>query len=180
MDHCLIVCPLLFWPLHCLSFFDLRFLMISLVSSNFCFYQIHALQSNIYIFWLFPWKINIWFYMVTSKELGLWTYTIASIVDKSLSCCLKNDYILKNIKNKMTFKIHILFATRRYLSNKLNTLMDLFLARNSFLTSIFYLRLTCFIFEHKRSIAVCPNSMLISLSKLTREIDLIKCITENQ
>ena len=37
IDHCLSFCPFLFWPLYCLSAFDLRLLITTLVSSNpFC------------------------------------------------------------------------------------------------------------------------------------------------
>jgi hypothetical protein len=58
-DHCLSFCHFFFWPLCCLSFFDIRLLITSLVSSNFSdIGQIEGYQAPVFI-QQFPWRLHI-------------------------------------------------------------------------------------------------------------------------
>jgi hypothetical protein len=67
----IVVCPsVLFWALHCLSFFDLRLLVIPLASSNFS-YNI-VLLMNMYI-----WKTihdYLWYQLV--HKWNTWLFVV--------------------------------------------------------------------------------------------------------
>ena len=50
VDRCLSFCPFFFWPLCCLSFFELRILIIPLVSSSSpCFCVVHVIVLFIFL-----------------------------------------------------------------------------------------------------------------------------------
>ena len=51
LDLCsyLSFCPFFFWALHYLSFFDLRILITSLISSNFSFYSGKSILAFVFI-----------------------------------------------------------------------------------------------------------------------------------
>ena len=68
VDRCLSFCPFFFRPLCCLSFFELRILIIPLVSSNSsycCLVQVIVVN----MFYLF--SLDILFSMMTVKTINL-------------------------------------------------------------------------------------------------------------
>ena len=76
VDRCLSFCPFLFWPLHCLFFFDVRILITPLVSSNSSYYIISGFISchiNRYVyrcvFYVFIFVLFIIFTYYCQKKL---------------------------------------------------------------------------------------------------------------